>query len=143
MMQLTMQTEYPQLHPVPRIAGTSLLSRKSAPWAFAKGEPFRTIAALELTAVLVAVKLFCVEGDWKGRRAVLKLTAFRQRLQHLCSEEVSELQVSPVGHPAGVGNPAEGAGLELDLGWCTQGSNDPCGQPHQFYPRRFYGVEEN
>ena len=34
------------------------LTRKSAPWAFARGEPFRVIAALELYASLVALMLF-------------------------------------------------------------------------------------
>eukprot|EP00435_Cladocopium_sp_Y103_P070405 s861_g35.t1 len=34
------------------------LNRRSAPWAYLKGEPFRNIASLELTAVLVAVILF-------------------------------------------------------------------------------------
>ena len=31
------------------------LTRKTAPWAFARGEPFRTIAALELLGVLVGL----------------------------------------------------------------------------------------
>ena len=34
------------------------LTRSSAPWAFARGQPFRTIAALELYATLVCVVLF-------------------------------------------------------------------------------------
>ena len=34
------------------------LNRRNAPWAYMKGEPFRNIASLELTAVLVAVVLF-------------------------------------------------------------------------------------
>ena len=34
------------------------LTRKSAPWAFSRGEPFRTIAALELFATLLCVVLF-------------------------------------------------------------------------------------
>ncbi len=33
-------------------------NRKNAPWAFARGEPFRTIAALELYATLAAVVFF-------------------------------------------------------------------------------------
>ena len=42
------------------------LSRSSAPWAFVKGEPYRSIAALELTAVLVAIILFSKFGSLKG-----------------------------------------------------------------------------
>ena len=34
------------------------LDRKNAPWAFAKGEPFRVVAALELYATLVSVMVF-------------------------------------------------------------------------------------
>ena len=34
------------------------LDRVSAPWAFARGEPFRTIAALELFATLICVVVF-------------------------------------------------------------------------------------
>ena len=43
-------------------------SRSSAPWAFVKGEPYRSIAALELTAVLIAVAiiLFSKFGSLKG-----------------------------------------------------------------------------
>ena len=35
-----------------------VLTRKTAPWAFSRGEPFRTIAALELFASLVSVLVF-------------------------------------------------------------------------------------
>ena len=38
------------------------LTRANAPWAFAKGEPFKTIAALELFGTLVAVKVFAEDG---------------------------------------------------------------------------------
>ena len=36
-----------------------------APWAFAKGDPNKVIAALELLATLVAVKLWVPEGPAK------------------------------------------------------------------------------
>ena len=38
------------------------LTRRNAPWAFAKGEPFRTIASLELYATLVSFVIF--KGSW-------------------------------------------------------------------------------
>jgi hypothetical protein len=41
------------------------LSRVSAPWAFAKGEPFRTIASLELLGSLLGIMLL-VDGVDKG-----------------------------------------------------------------------------
>ena len=33
------------------------LTRRNAKWAFSRGEPYRTIASLELCAVLMAVKV--------------------------------------------------------------------------------------
>ena len=45
------------------------LTRSTAPWAFARGEPYRTIAALELFGTLLSILAFA--GDWpeaaKGR----------------------------------------------------------------------------
>eukprot|EP00974_Lingulodinium_polyedra_P020685 2001991-Lingulodinium_polyedra.AAC.1 len=35
-----------------------MLSRQSAPWAYAAGEPFRTIASLELLASLLCMVAF-------------------------------------------------------------------------------------
>ena len=51
------------------------LSRSSAPWAYVKGEPYRTIAALELTAVLVAVMLFSKYGSLREKFAAGVLPA--------------------------------------------------------------------
>ena len=39
------------------------LARETAPWAYAKGEPFRSIVALELLAALLGVKAF--KEDYK------------------------------------------------------------------------------
>ena len=39
------------------------LTKQSAPWAFARGEPFRVVASLELLAVLVGVIAFDVQAD--------------------------------------------------------------------------------
>ena len=41
------------------------LDRGSAPWAFAKGEPFRTISPLEMLGTLMAIMLF-LEGEGTG-----------------------------------------------------------------------------
>ena len=41
------------------------LTTKNAAWAFSKGEPFRTIAALELFATLLSIKVFSKE--WPRR----------------------------------------------------------------------------
>ena len=47
------------------------LDRKNAPWAFARGEPFRTIAALELYASLVSYVVFSPRWPKSSRGAVV------------------------------------------------------------------------
>ena len=44
------------------------LDRRSAPWAFHRGEPFRTIASLELLAALVGVMTLCPLSEWDTGR---------------------------------------------------------------------------
>ena len=39
------------------------LNRRNAPWAFARGEAFRTIASLELLGVLVSVMVLMPEDE--------------------------------------------------------------------------------
>jgi hypothetical protein len=56
-----------------------VLTRSSAPWAFAKGEPFRTIAALELLGSLLGIMLLLDPGEGQegmhmGRLSVGALT---------------------------------------------------------------------
>ena len=52
------------------------LDRRNAPWAFARGEPFRVIAALELFASLLCIRLFGDEwpADAKGGLTLAGLT---------------------------------------------------------------------
>jgi len=54
------------------------LSKQNAPWAFARGEPFRVIASLELLAVLVAVMVLVppqeARGTSAGRAAITAYT---------------------------------------------------------------------
>ena len=102
------------------------LDRRSAPWAFVKGEPFRAIAALELTAVLVAVKLFCLEGNWKNRRAVLKLTAYTDNVSNtyvLKKFMSAKFPLSVI--LLELAAQLKSVGLELDLGWIPRDQNVP------------------
>ena len=39
------------------------LSKPTAPWAYAAGEPFRTIASLELYATLLCIVVFDLKGE--------------------------------------------------------------------------------
>ena len=41
------------------------LNRINAPWAFARGEPFRVVASLELLAALIGVMVLCPEDEWR------------------------------------------------------------------------------
>ena len=41
------------------------LTRKTAPWAYVKGEPFRVIASLELIATTIAVCIFGPGSQWR------------------------------------------------------------------------------
>ena len=41
------------------------LNRRNAPWAFARVEPFRVVASLELLAALVGVMVLLPEADWR------------------------------------------------------------------------------
>ena len=40
------------------------LDQRNAPWAFARGEPFRVISSLELLGVLVGVMTLLPESEW-------------------------------------------------------------------------------
>ena len=40
------------------------LNQRTAPWAFARGEPFRVLASLELPAALVGVMVLLPESEW-------------------------------------------------------------------------------
>ena len=44
------------------------LTRQSALWAFHRGEPFRTIASLEMLASLIGLMVLLPEESWRGAR---------------------------------------------------------------------------
>ena len=47
------------------------LTKATAPWAFSRGEPFRTIAALELLGTLVSLMVLMPELEARGESAAL------------------------------------------------------------------------
>lgn len=47
------------------------LTRANAPWVFAKGEPFKVIATLELLAVVIAMVCFAKDAPWKDAKGVV------------------------------------------------------------------------
>jgi hypothetical protein len=55
------------------------LTKKNAPWAFSRGEPFRTIASLELYATLLCIVLF--GNNWpSGSRGTVRLQGVTDNL---------------------------------------------------------------
>ena len=52
------------------------LNQRNAPWAFSKGESFRTIASLELLGVLVGLMVLTPEAEESGatRRGLLRIS---------------------------------------------------------------------
>ncbi len=52
------------------------LNKGNAAWTFARGEPYRSISALELMATLVALKAFGKGASWAGGDCSYGLTAF-------------------------------------------------------------------
>ena len=56
------------------------LTRVNAPWAFARGEPFCTIASLELLGALVGVIVLLTQSDWmRGDESTGYVTWLRDR----------------------------------------------------------------
>eukprot|EP00435_Cladocopium_sp_Y103_P040223 s3631_g10.t3 len=100
------------------------LTRKNAPWAYLKGQPFRNIASLELTAVLTAVMLFGDSMKKKASRRRLTLTAATDNLgntyvlnhfmscKYPLSIVVMELSVQLRKYD-----------LDMDLGWVPRAQN--------------------
>jgi hypothetical protein len=52
------------------------LTRKTAPWAYLKGDPFRSIASLELMGVLLALMVFGPEAKWSRQGGLITLSAY-------------------------------------------------------------------
>ena len=52
------------------------LNRQNAPWAYVKGDPFRSIASLELMGVLLALMLFGPEAKWSRKGGAVTLSAY-------------------------------------------------------------------
>ena len=99
------------------------LNRRSAPWAFARGEPFRTIAALELYASLVCYVMF--SPRWlKATKGTVRLSGITDNLGN--SFVISRLMTSKF--PSLVILTEFAAQLrrnsmELELGWVPRDQN--------------------
>ncbi len=102
------------------------LNRRNAAWAYVKGDPFRSIASLELVAVLTAVMLFAPQAEWRGGRSRITITATTDNLGNTfvmqkyasckfpLSIVVMELACQLRKH-----------GIEMDLCWAPRMQNIP------------------
>ena len=101
------------------------LDRTSAPWAFARGEPFRTIASLELYSTLLSIMAFAPEKS-APRSSSLRLTLTGTTDNKGNSSAVARLMTSK--YPLCVilmelTVQLERRGLELQLGWAPRDQN--------------------
>ena len=102
------------------------LNRRTAPWAYLKGEPYRSIASLELTAVLVAVMLFGQGARNRCRRACMRLTALTDNVANSyvlkkylsCKFPLSVVLLE-------LACQLKKVGMELDLHWIPRDQNVP------------------
>ena len=100
------------------------LTRKTAPWAFSRGEPFRTIAALELFASLVSLMVF--GGDLEeGANGVLHLTGLTDNAGNVSA--LARLMTSKfplVVILTELAAQMQKKRLELDLQWIPRNQNE-------------------
>eukprot|EP00438_Fugacium_kawagutii_P025749 Skav221045 [mRNA] locus=scaffold1448:254439:257677:+ [translate_table: standard] len=100
------------------------LSRRVIPWAYAKGEPFRSIASLELLAVMVAVMLFSKEAAWKDGRRMIALPAYTDNLANMHVMRKFGSSRFPLSIVAmELACQLDRAQVELDLTWIPRGQN--------------------
>lgn len=101
------------------------LGRKEIPWAYLKGEPFRSIATLELVGVLLAVMLFSKGAGWKQSRGVAVLPGLtdNQAITHVLRKfGTASFPLSVVVMELAC--QLDAAGLELDLRWVPRLQNE-------------------
>ena len=104
------------------------LPRKTAPWAYLRGDPFRNIATLELIGVLMAVMTFSPKADWTRGGAAVTLTALTDNLANthvLTRYGSSRYPLSIVAMELAV--QLDLAGIDLQLQWVPRAQNQPAG----------------
>ena len=100
------------------------LNRKNAAWAYLKGDPFRSIATLELIGVLAAVMVFAPRAEWGTGDAVVTLTAYTDNLgnTHVLKKfGSSRFPLSIVAME--LASQLDSRGIDLDLQWVPRWQN--------------------
>ena len=100
------------------------LNRKNAAWAYLKGDPFRSIATLELIGVLAAVMVLAPGAEWAGGDAKVTLTALTDNLGNthvLRKFGSSKYPLSIVAME--LATQLDRRGLDLELQWVPRWQN--------------------
>lgn len=101
------------------------LGRKTVPWAYLRGDPFRAIASLELLAVLVAVMLFIKDAPWRAGRRRALLTAYTDNMGNMHVLRRFGSSKYPLSIVAmELACQLEMAQVEMDLGWIPRKQNE-------------------
>ncbi|CAJ1331623.1 unnamed protein product, partial [Effrenium voratum] len=101
------------------------LTRKTAPWAYVKGEPFRVIASLKLIATTIAVCIFGPGSQWRDSVGELVVQGFTDSLvnTHVIDHYMSTafpLSVVLMELAVQLGE----LGTTLQLGWTPREQNE-------------------
>ena len=100
------------------------LNRKNAAWAYLKGDPFRSIATLELIGVLAAVMVLSPGAEWAAGDATVTLSALTDNLGNthvLRKFGSSKYPLSIVAME--LATQLDRRGIELDLQWVPRWQN--------------------
>ena len=100
------------------------LTRKTAPWAYLKGDPFRSIASLELIGVLAAVMVFSPKAEWTEGDSVVTLSALTDNLGNthvLRKYGSSRYPLSIIAME--LATQLDRRGIDLDLQWVPRWQN--------------------
>ena len=101
------------------------LGRKTVPWAYLRGDPFRDIASLELLAVLVAVMLFKKDAPWRAGRRRALLTVYTDNMGNMHVLRRFGSSKYPLSIVAmELVCQLEMAQVEMDLGWIPRKQNE-------------------
>ena len=100
------------------------LSRATAPWAYGRGEPFKSIASIELFATLVSLMAF--GSEWRqGKRGTIQLTGLTDNsgntaaMHRLMSSKFPLIVILTE-----VAAQLEEKDLEMDLEWVPRNQNE-------------------
>ena len=100
------------------------LNRRNAAWAYLKGDPFRSLATLELIGVLAAVMVLSPDAKWAEGDSTVTLTALTDNLgnAHVLKKfGSSRYPLSIVAME--LATQLDRRGIELDLQWVPRWQN--------------------